>query len=174
MQIRQERAADHPVVTQMLDLAFDSEVESHLVRLIRQSAGFVPELSLVAVVDRLIVGHILLSHVTVEGTASHRVLSLAPLAVHPEHQNRGIGTALTTTAIQIARDMGESLIVLEGIPSYYPRFGFVPGAVHGIDKPSALVPDDVFMVLPLDDYDAAITGRVVYPAPFREAGAVGP
>jgi putative acetyltransferase len=65
-------------------------------------------------------------------------------------------------------------VVLEGIPAYYPRFGFERASLHGIEKPADQVPDDAFMVRKLSAYDPAIRGKLIYPPAFWEADAVGP
>jgi putative acetyltransferase len=174
MIIRPETPADHPAIDWVVDAAFGSTIESRLIRLIRESAGYLPGLSLVAEIDGEIVGHVMFSRVTIEGAGTHDVLSLAPLAVAPSHQNRGIGTALTTDGIERIRVMGEPLVVVEGHPRYYPRFGFVPGSAVGVEKPAAEVPDAAFMVLRLTRAAADITGKLVYPPPFHQVGAIGP
>jgi putative acetyltransferase len=69
---------------------------------------------------------------------------------------------------------GEPLVVVEGIPAYYPRLGFEPAADHHIGKPAHQVPDEAFMVYRLPAYDPAYRGRLVYPPAFHEANAIGP
>jgi predicted N-acetyltransferase YhbS len=125
-------------------------------------------LSLVAVdANDQVVGHLLLSRVElarVDGT-SWSVLSLAPMAVVPEAQGRGAGSALVRAALAEADQRGEPFVVVLGHPGFYPRFGFVPASRHGITCPYP-VPDEVFMVAPLTADDPAMSGRVRYPACF--------
>jgi len=64
--------------------------------------------------------------------------------------------------------------VLEGIPDYYPRFGFESAAALGIDKAHPGVPDSAFMVKRLSAYDPRIRGTLVYPASYYEAGVIAP
>ena len=92
MIIRGETAADIDVIRQVTDAAFGETSESLLVDLIRASENFVPELSLVAVEDGKVIGHVLFSHVMLETKEPRTVLSLAPLTVHPDHQNKGANT----------------------------------------------------------------------------------
>ena len=173
MILRSESTADHESIDAVVDLAFDGAAESLLIRLIRGTDRFVSDLSIVAEVDNAIVGHILLSYVDLVGDATIRVLSLAPLAVHPHHQNRGIGGALVTEAIERADARGEPLVVLEGHPGYYPRFGFERGSRLGFEKPAHQIPDAAFMIRRLSGFDHH-SGRIVYPPAFHEAGAIGP
>jgi putative acetyltransferase len=102
------------------------------------------------------------------------VLSLAPLAVAKKAQHRGVGRALVEKGLARCDRRGEPMVVLEGIPAYYPRFGFEPAMEYGIDKPAHEVPDEAFMVYPLSSYDPKYRGKLVYPPAFHEADAIGP
>lgn len=162
-------------VASLNDAAFGSENEARLIALIRESDLYVPELSLVAVDDGSVVGYIMFSYVMlVTGAGKRPILDLAPLAVHPEHQNRGVGTALTTYGLRLIEDRGEPLVLVEGHPAYYPRFGFERASLHGIAPPSPRIPNDAFMVKLLSGYDDDLRGRVEYPEAFYLADAVGP
>lgn len=174
MLIRTETAADHEAVREVLIDAFDGPDEALLVDLIRNSARFVPDLSIVAEVDGAVVGHILFSYVDLVGDQIRQVLSLAPLAVAKSAQLSGVGRALVEEGLARCDRRGEPLVVLEGIPAYYPRFGFEPAAEHHIDKPAHGVPDEAFMVYRLAAYDPAYRGKLVYPPAFHEANAIGP
>ena len=175
MIIRAETPGDYPGVARVNNAAFDEENEAQLIDLIRRTDLYVPELSLVAVVDGDVVGHIMFSYVTLEAPGGDvRILDLAPLAVHPDHQNQGIGTALTRHGLGLIEALAEPLVLVEGIPSYYPRFGFERASLRGITPPSPKIPDDAFMVKLLPNYDPSYRGRVRYPPAFYEADAVGP
>jgi putative acetyltransferase len=174
MNIRPEKAADRQAIHDMTVAAFGGEAEALLVDLIRTSPQYVPGLSLVAEDDGLIVGHVMFSHVMLHGETETEVLSLAPLTVHPDHQGRGVGTALVLAGITAVRQAGEPIVVLEGHPDYYPRFGFQQAVPLGIDKPAHHVPDEAFMVLFVDEGARGTTGKLVYPPAFRKAGAIGP
>ncbi len=172
MIVRRERGEDAPAIADVHRRAFGEENVAQLVELIRASDRFVPELSLVAEDGGDVVGHVLLSHVTFEplgasGPEPHarrEVLTLSPVGVLPEYQRRGVGAALIAEALERARRLGEELVVLEGIPAYYPRFGFVRASTLGIDPPRP-VPDEAWMALPLVP-GREWRGRVVYPPAF--------
>jgi putative acetyltransferase len=103
----------------------------------------------------------------VDGDARHRVLTLSPLSVVPGSQRRGIGSALVTAAIEKADERREPLIMLEGHPDYYTRFGFRPSRQLGITVPLPdWAPDEAGMVRPLSAYDPSIRGKIVYPPAF--------
>jgi putative acetyltransferase len=166
--LRPETPADYAAVRDVVGRAFDREEVVDLVDRIRSSENYVPELSFVAEKDGKIVGHTMLSYVDLVGTRSaHRVLTLSPVSVAPEEQGRGIGGSLVRTAVTKADERGESLVVLEGSPLYYPRFGFRPAKEFGISihLPDG-VPDEAAMVHPLTSYDPSVRGEIVYPAAF--------
>jgi putative acetyltransferase len=176
MLIRSETEADYPGVAAVNNAAFGSDNESYLISLIRESELYVPELSLVAVDDvHGVVGHVMFSFVVLETEDGNvPILDLAPLAVHPDHQNRGIGSALTRHGLRLIEERGDPLVLVEGIPSYYPRFGFDRASAHGITPPSPVIPDDAFMVKRLPNYDPKLRGKVRYPEAFYLADAIGP
>ncbi len=102
-----------------------------------------------------------------ETGATVPVLLLSPLGVRPDRQGRGIGSALCRAAIRVARARPEPLIVVQGHPDYYPRFGFQRGRQLGIEPPLKLgAIDRAWMVLRLPAWTPAIHGRVVYPPAF--------
>jgi putative acetyltransferase len=93
--IRPESADDEQPVRQLVAAAFGSDVEAQLVDRIRASPESVPEMALVAEVGGEIVGHVMVSHAVIRNDDGERRISmLSPLAVHPEHQRTGIGSAL--------------------------------------------------------------------------------
>ena len=162
MKIRSETEADHEAIRTVNDQAFGEPIEATLVETIRASDRFVPELSLVAERDGEIVGHVILSYVDIEPGAV-RVLQLGPVAVLPSHQRRGVGSALMNEAIWLAEQRGEPLVLLEGDPRYYERFGFRRADESGIEAPEGAHGPQFFMMRPLAAYDPALRGRAVYP-----------
>ncbi|MDQ4070683.1 MAG: N-acetyltransferase [Actinomycetota bacterium] len=163
MIVRPEAPEDHEAVRGVVTAAFGRPEEARLVELIRASGAYVPELALVAEVDGEVVGHILFSRVRV-GDAT--ALALAPMAVAPDRQGRGVGTALVRTGLDRAAGRPEAAVIVLGHPGYYPRFGFRPARAYGIQPPWPDVPDDAFLILPLPGYTDGCRGVVVYPPPF--------
>lgn len=164
MRIRPEADADHAAIRSVVGAAFGSRVEPDLVEAIRASDRFVPELSLVAEIDGEIVGHVLVSYVDLEPD-SVRVLQVAPLAVAPAHQRRGVGGALMRKALRLAEERGAPLVLVEGDPGYYGRFGFRRSDEAGIEAPANVSPQ-YLMVRTLRAHDPSIRGRLVYPEAF--------
>ncbi|MEX2159185.1 MAG: N-acetyltransferase [Dehalococcoidia bacterium] len=167
--IRPERPEDYDAVSTVTAAAFGRENEARLVEALRDSDAYVPELSLVAEEDGVVVGHTMLTYSTLRGgDADRRVLVLAPVSVTPSRQNDGIGGALCRRAIELADARGEPLISVLGHATYYPRFGFEVARPLGIDPPVPQITDASFMAIKLSHYDPAYRGRLIYPAPFAE------
>jgi putative acetyltransferase len=160
--IRPETAADYDAIRKVNDEAFGDTLEGKLVDAIRESDRFVPELSLVAVSEGQTHGHVISSYVDVE-PGGRRVLQVGPLAVLPSHQRRGIGSRLMEETIRIADARGEPLLLIEGNPAYYERFGFARADAVGIEPPPEAHGPQYFMIRPLAGYDPAIRGRAIYP-----------
>jgi len=165
--VRQETADDRPAVDEVVRLAFGRELEATFVRAVRAWEGFVPELSLVAEVDGRVAGHTLFTPITIEcDGASHEALCMAPVAVHPNVQNQGIGSQLVREGLVRCRALGHRIVVVTGHPTYYPRFGFAPARPLGIEPPTPLL-DPVWMTTELvEGALAGVRGTVRYPSPF--------
>ena len=173
MEIRPEREEDFDVIDVVVEAAFAGEgrggsAERDLVRKIRQHDTYRPDLSLVAEEDGEVVGHIMLSYVFL-GPQRTRVLELAPLAVRPDKQSAKIGDQLSRAALKLADHDGEPLVLVLGHPSYYPRFGFESARANGIEPPIEGLPDEVWMVAKLSNYDPALRGTVDFGPPFEES-----
>jgi putative acetyltransferase len=168
VRIRPETDEDRAAIWKVNEEAFGRPVEANLVDAIRASDRFVPELSLVATVEEDVVGHVLLSYVSIE-PGEHPVLQLGPLAVLPSHQHRGVGSALMNEAVRLADARGEPLILIEGNPRYYERFGFGRSDESAIEAPVG-IDQQYFMARPLEAYDPALRGRAVYSEAFLNLG----
>ncbi len=159
--VRPETAADQAGIRATVGAAFDTDAEARLVDALRDDGDAL--ISLVAVRDGAVLGHVLLSVARIGGVP---VLALAPVAVTPAYQGRGIGRALIDAALERGRAMGFGAVVVLGDPSYYPRFGFEPAAPHGIECPYD-APADAFMVLELSPGALGrLSGTVVYAPAF--------
>jgi putative acetyltransferase len=158
--VRPERPGDEDAIRRVNELAFEGPVEADLVDALRGSEAWLPELSLVAEDESGIAGHVLFSVVTLD--SGPELLSLGPMAVAPERQRAGIGTALVEQGLAGARATGYPLVVVLGHPGYYPRFGFLPARPQGIETPYD-APDDAWMALPLPSYEEGVKGKVRYP-----------
>ncbi|WP_410769359.1 GNAT family N-acetyltransferase [Fontibacillus sp. BL9] len=171
LNIRTEAEGDYKAVDDLLVSAFEGRRdEAELVDRIRKSAGFIPELSLVAEKQGSaeILGHILLSKAQVRNeTETYDVLVLAPLAVKPAAQRQGVGGQLMREGISRAKQGGHGLILLIGHPAYYPNFGFVPAGQYGLELHQFDVPPEVFMVRELQSGELSrIRGELQYPPAF--------
>lgn len=167
--IRVEHVDDHAGVDEVNRLAFGQDNEARLVATLRQADGFDPGLSLVAVCDGAVVGHILFSPIRIETDSSDvPALALAPMAVLPELQRRGIGSDLVREGLEACRRAGHAIVVVLGHAEYYPRFGFTPASGFGI-RPPFPAPDEAFLALALAPSGLdGISGVVRYPAPFED------
>ena len=145
--VRPERSDDADLVRAVNLAAFEGAQEADIVDRLRVAAG--RRLSLVAEVDGELVGHILFSEVTVGEAPTATGMGLAPMAVLPAHQNRGIGSSLVRHGLATLRQEGCPFVVVLGHPAYYPRFGFVPASRHGVTCEYEGVPDEAFLVLEL-------------------------
>ena len=153
--VRAERQEDYDAVRQVNERAFGQSEEAALVDALRKSHQ--PHISLVAEASGRIVGHIFFSTVQIESeTFTTAALGLAPMAVLPEFQNQGIGSALVRGGLEECRKIGHEVVVVLGHPEYYPRFGFVPASQKGLSCEYS-VPDEVFMALELRE--GALAGR---------------
>ena len=161
--IEVETQRDVEPIQRLNVIAFDGRTEeADLVDALRTAGDLV--LSLVARDKDRVVGHIAFSRVTIEAAAGPvGGIALAPVAVRPEHQNRGIGRRLIEAGLQRLSQQGESIVLVVGNPAYYKRFGF------SIEQGKAFPCEysgPYFMALVMDDAPAP-TGPVIYPDAFE-------
>lgn len=167
LQIRPEQTSDYTAVTQILTQAFGQPDEARLVEKIRSSPAYIPELALVAEVDGNVVGHILFSHGQLWELPTLPVLVLAPLAVLPSYQRRGVGKRLVQEALALAQAQGNALVTVLGHPDYYAQFGFEPASRYGIEHPFE-VPEAAFRVKRIGQLPKDLNGHLCYASAFDE------
>lgn len=164
MRIRLETEADFTAVEQITRSAFDEDAESKLIARLRKIAN--PVISLVAESGGSVIGHILFSPITLDANPSLQMMGLAPMAVKPDRQREGVGSALVRAGLENCRKINMGAVVVLGHPDYYPKFGFRPAVDFGI-KSEYEVPDEAFMLLELqDDYLKEQSGIVKYHEEF--------
>jgi putative acetyltransferase len=159
IEIRQERPADVDAIRRVNRAAFEQDQEGKLVDALRGAGAAM--LSLVAVADGEVVGHVLYSPASIGMLGG---AALAPMAVLPKFQRQGIGTELVETGNRMLNDSGCPFVIVVGHSHYYPRFGFVPARPLGITCEWE-VPDDVFMILV---FDAVAMQGVSGPARYHD------
>ena len=170
--IRPEGAADHRVIEEVVRAAFAGHPDdvAMFVDRIRASQEFIPELALVAEDSSGVIAHVMVSWVGVEGGSRMRILNLTPMSVRPDRQRIGVGTRLIRDALGRAEAAGEPAVMVEGIATYYPRFGFERASVLGFIAPHPKIPEDAFMIKRLPGYSPDLAGWIVYPAAFEALG----
>lgn len=170
MEIRKEKPNDYSDVYELNKLAFKGDEDAKLVDLLRKSSAFIPELSLVAIIDNNIVGHILFTKIKIVANngKENESLALAPMAVSPNYQKKGIGGQLIKTGFEIAREMNFKSVIVLGHEKYYPKFGFEPTTKWQISAPYE-VPANAFMGIELVSNGLKdISGVVQYAKEFDE------
>lgn len=148
MIIRNETDADIEVITEVTIAAFknhpiSNHTEQFIIHALRAAGALT--ISLVAEIDRKVVGHIAFSPVTIsDGTASW--YGLGPISVLPDYQKQGIGKSLINEGLFLLKKMGAQGCALVGDPNYYKRFGFknYPELIH------EGIPQEFFLILPFN------------------------
>jgi putative acetyltransferase len=166
--ILKETPGDIESISEINEAAFGRKEEGAIVDKMRRHG--VLTISLVAVENDKVVGHVAFSPVTIEPEdPGFNGTCLGPVAVLPAYQNKGIGSRLVRAGIEACRDIGIEIIVLVGHPTYYPRFGFVRANAKGLRCEYEQVPDEAWMVLELRK--GALAGKhgvVKFQPEFRE------
>ena len=167
--IRPEQPDDIAAVRAINETAFGEPTEATIVDSLRNACP--DAVSIVAVEDDRILGHIFFSPVFVSGGQEvAQGMGLAPMAVLPERQRHGIGSMLVQAGIDAMRERNCPFIIVLGHPEYYPRFGFAPASHHGLSCQWDGVPDEAFMVLILDEPAmAGVSGAARYRDEFDQA-----
>lgn len=167
--IREENTQDHEAIRGINKQAFAAEGESRIIDNLRDNCSDI--ISLVAESDGQVVGHILFSPVTVSHGGSEIVgMGLAPMSVHPDYQNQGIGSKLVQQGLQRIIQTDCPFVIVLGHQHYYPRFGFEPAVKFGLQSQWEGIPDEVFMAMILDQPRmSGISGIATYRHEFNDA-----
>jgi putative acetyltransferase len=169
VQIRRERPEDVPAIRIVNEKAFGQPQEAAVVDALRRACDGL--LSLVAIDDGRLVGHILFSPATIDGHAPIvGGMGLAPMAVLPECQRQGIGSLLVKKGLEILRASSCPFVIVLGHPEYYPRFGFERASKYHLRSQWDGVPDEAFMALVFDEPAMeSVSGVARYRREFDEA-----
>ena len=167
--IREEQPDDVEAIRVVNRQAFETHVEADLVDRLRETCA--ERLSLVALRSDAVVGHILFTPALAQaGERSIKGMGLAPMAVLPNYQRQGIGTALVRRGLDMVREAGYPFVIVLGHPSYYPRFGFERAAAYGLHCEYQGVPEEAFMIRVLQPAVAEqMSGEVTYRPEFAAA-----
>jgi putative acetyltransferase len=166
LEIREERPEDIAGIRDVNRRAFGQDLEGDIVDALRSNGAAL--LSLVAIRDGRVVGHIMFSPISVGADASGA--ALGPMAVLPDFQRHGIGSRLIQTGHRKLQAAGYPFVIVLGHADYYPRFGFKPASTYGIHCEWE-VPDEAFMLLVLDESKMkGATGLAKYRPEFSSVG----
>lgn len=165
MLVREELPADREVIREINRQAFGGNAESRLVDQLRADGDIV--LSLVAEIDGEVVGHILFSTLKAETEGgSIKAVALAPMAVMPEFQERGIGSAMIERGLALCRERGYTVVVVLGHPDYYPRFGFSQAKAAVLKSPYSELGAPYMALELVPGALEGVKGTLEYPAAF--------
>jgi len=168
MYIREEMPGDIEAVRMVNKEAFGQSVEANIIDKLRQNCPDV--ISLVAVQDDRVVGHVFFSPAVIESAKPLPGMGLAPVAVLPAWQRRGVGSTLIQKGLEILKGRSCPFVIVLGNAEYYPRFGFERASLHGIRSQWVGIPDEAFMILVLDEpATKGMSGVARYRAEFDEA-----
>jgi putative acetyltransferase len=170
MLIRRENEREVDAVGAVTAAAFAANAnaglpaEVALVSRLRADDGYLPALSLVAVADGAVIGHVMCTRGYVD---RRRAVGLGPISVLPDRQRRGVGHALMHAVLGAADATGEPLVAVLGDRRFYGRFGFVIASELDV-----LAPDPAwgthFQARRLNSWTPELTGTFRYAQPFAE------
>ena len=169
MHIRPELKDDQLIIRKINEAAFPKPAEADLVDLLRERDNLT--ISLLAVLEdgQSPIGHIAFSPVIIEknGSVITRGLGLGPIAIMPEHQKQGIGSALVLEGLRVCKEQNVDFVVLLGDPAYYSRFGFEPASAYHITNEYGV--DEPCQIIALREHAlTGITGLIKYSKEFSE------
>ena len=137
--IRLEESSDYKIVENLTREAFwnvnvPACDEHYLVHILRESKAFIKDLDLVMLINNEIIGNIMYTQAKVidEQEKTNDVITFGPVSILPKYQKLGYGTILINHSLKLAYQLGYRIVIIYGNPSYYQRFGFVPGKNYDI------------------------------------------
>jgi predicted N-acetyltransferase YhbS len=146
LQVRKAFESDKQAISDVVIAAFGDVQGQEIADLITgllADPSAQPLLSLVVTADDNVVGHILFTNARMKH--SQRIVSsaiLAPLSVHPDYQNQGIGGQLIKEGLKQMKAAGVELVFVLGHPGYYPKYGFSAAGIEGFDAPYPIPPEN--------------------------------
>ncbi len=160
--IRYADPRDYAAIRQVLLHAFRQDEEANLVERLRADGDALVEL--VEASDIAVQGHVLYSPLAIErGSETVRAAALAPVAVLPGFQSKGIGGGLIQTGNARCAALGLEAVIVLGHADYYPRFGFSAALAESLEAPFS---GPHFMALELRPGALKASGRVRYAKAF--------
>lgn len=176
IKLRQEKVTDRDAISEAIIAAYENvgysnHREQIMVERLRNSNAFIPELSIVAECDdSKIAGHILLTRMHIyKQDESFDALTLAPLSIRPDYQNKGIGKRLVMESHRVAKELGFEFITVLGHADYYPKFGYVTTSNYNIEIPFKISAENS-MIISLNggNFSKIMGGKVKYSDEFFE------
>ncbi|MDF2533157.1 MAG: family N-acetyltransferase [Clostridia bacterium] len=174
MLIRKETKEDYDQIREVIKSAFKAIEENDdefnewtLAERIRKSEYYINDLSLVAEIDGIVVGHIMFTPLKIKGSAeTHESLDLAPVSVRTDYQNQGIGKLLVRSGIEKAKELGYKSLIVMGHPKYYQSFGFKLASDWKIGLDNEYNSKYLFALELVDGGLDGVSGIVEYCPPF--------
>jgi predicted N-acetyltransferase YhbS len=174
MLIRKETKEDYDQIREVIKSAFKAIEENDdefnewtLAERIRKSEYYINDLSLVAEIDGIVVGHIMFTPLKIKGsTETHKSLDLAPVSVRTDYQNQGIGKLLVRSGIEKAKELGYKSLIVMGHPKYYQSFGFKLASDWKIGLDNEYNSKYLFALELVDGGLDGVSGIVEYCPPF--------
>jgi len=166
LQIRPTKESDLHDVLLVEKAAFGTEEGQEIADLVNallSDPSAMPILSLIAIKDNQVIGHILFTKAIIDSNHSISAVILAPLAVIPAAQSQGVGSQLINEGLKCLSESGIDLVFVLGHPDYYPRYGFKPASILGFDAPYPILQEheDAWMVRELrSGVIGSVSGKV--------------
>ncbi|MFK8137772.1 MAG: GNAT family N-acetyltransferase [Bdellovibrionales bacterium] len=167
IEYREELSGDSEKIFELNKSVFETDAEARLVDALRESKKLL--LSMVAVADHKIVGHIAFSPMSIEQQGKRKLAGLGPMEVATSFQKQGVGSSLINKSEEKLKAMGYDAIFLLGHKEYYPKFGYRPSLPSFGIRSKYDVPDEFFMAKPISDKGLdGLSGTIHYTSEFDE------